>query len=49
MNSPWDLRWLLVARASLAGYLSFKDTPEVKEWLSEPFFKVVCEANSKEI
>jgi peptidyl-tRNA hydrolase len=37
-----------VAHASLAGYLKFADTPEVKAWLSMPFRKVVCMANAKE-
>lgn len=36
------------AHASLAGYLKFKDTPEVAEWLSGPFYKVVCKVNDKE-
>lgn len=36
------------AHASLAGYLKFKDTPEVAEWLSGPFYKVVCKVNQTE-
>ena len=31
-----------VAHASLAAYLRFKETPEVAEWLSGPFYKAVC-------
>ncbi|MFZ6679370.1 hypothetical protein [Undibacterium sp. Tian12W] len=37
-----------VAHASLAGYLRFQDTPEVKAWLAGPFFKAVCRVNAKE-
>ncbi len=37
-----------VAHASLAGYLTFQHTPEVREWLNGPFFKAVCKANAKE-
>lgn len=36
------------SHASLAGYLAFKDTPEVKEWLEGPFYKVICKVNEKE-
>jgi len=36
------------AHASLAGYLKFRDTPEVSEWLSGPFSKAVCKVNAKE-
>lgn len=37
-----------VAHASLAGYLEFQHTPEVREWLDGPFFKAVCKVNAKE-
>lgn len=37
-----------VAHASLAGYLKFRDTPEVAEWLSGPFLKAVCKVKAKE-
>ena len=37
-----------VAHASLAAYLKFEDSPEVKEWISGPFYKVVCKVNAKE-
>ncbi len=36
------------AHASLAAYLKFKDTPEVNEWLSGPFYKTICKVNDKE-
>ncbi|MEL6557170.1 MAG: peptidyl-tRNA hydrolase [Bacteroidota bacterium] len=39
---------LAAAHASLAAYLKFSDTEEVKEWLSGSFYKVVCRVNSKE-
>ncbi len=45
---PLGFAMVAVAHASLAGYLKFHDTPEVKEWLSGPFFKAVCMANAKE-
>jgi len=45
---PLGFAMVAVAHASLAGYLKFKETPEVAEWLSGPFFKVVCKANAKE-
>ena len=34
--------------ASLAAYLKFRDAPEVEEWLSGPFYKVVCRVNEDE-
>lgn len=45
---PLGLAMVAVAHASLAGYLAYRDTPEVHEWLSGPFFKVVCKVNAKE-
>lgn len=45
---PLGFAMVAVAHASLAGYLKFRDTPEVSQWLSGPFFKAVCKANSKE-
>ncbi len=39
---------LAAAHASLAAYLKFKDTPEVIEWLSGSFYKVICKVNAKE-
>lgn len=38
---PQGIALLAAARASLACYLKFKDTPEVKEWISGPFYKTV--------
>lgn len=45
---PLGYAMVAVAHASLAGYLKFQDTPEVKAWLSGPFFKAVCKVNAKE-
>ena len=45
---PLGFAMVAVAHASLAAYLKFKDTPEVGEWLSGPFFKAVCKVNAKE-
>ncbi len=39
---------LAAAHASLAAYLKFKDTPQVAEWLSGPFYKVVCRVSDAE-
>ena len=45
---PTGFAILGAAHASLAAYLKFKDSPEVTEWLSGPFYKVVCRVNAKE-
>lgn len=45
---PLGFAMVSVTHASLAANLQFRDTPEIAEWLSGPFFKVVCKANSKE-
>ncbi|MFZ4576100.1 MAG: hypothetical protein ACOYN0_17075 [Phycisphaerales bacterium] len=39
---------LTAAHASLAAYLKFRDTPEVAEWLSGPFYKVICRVTDTE-
>jgi len=39
---------LAASHASLAAYLKYKDTPEINEWLSGPFYKVICKVNDKE-
>ncbi|MBI3230874.1 MAG: hypothetical protein HYZ45_12070 [Burkholderiales bacterium] len=44
---PLGFAMVAVAHASLAGYLRFQETAEVKEWLSGPFFKAVCKVNAK--
>lgn len=45
---PLGHAMVAVAHASLAGYLKFRDTPEVAAWLDGPFRKVVCKADARE-
>ncbi len=45
---PLGFAMVAVAHASLAGYLRFKDTPEVAEWLAGPFRKAVCKVSPQE-
>jgi len=45
---PTGFAVLAAAHAALAGYLKFKNTPEVEEWLSGPFYKTICSVNSTE-
>ena len=45
---PTGFAILAASHASLACYLKFKDTSEVAEWLSGPFYKAVCKVNDKE-
>jgi len=45
---PLGFAMVAVAHASLAGYLAFRDTPEVAQWLSGLFFKAVCKVNATE-
>ncbi|NHZ92284.1 hypothetical protein F2P45_25240 [Massilia sp. CCM 8733] len=45
---PLGFAMVAVAHASLAGYLKFKDTPDVEAWLAGPFFKAVCIVNARE-
>lgn len=45
---PLGFAMVAVAHASVAGYLRFQDTPDVKTWLAGPFFKAVCRVNAKE-
>ncbi len=45
---PLGFAMVAVAHASLAGYLAYRDSPEVAAWLSGPFFKAVCKVNAKE-
>ena len=42
---PLGFAMVAAAHASLAGYLEFQHTPEVREWLGGPFFKAVCKVN----
>jgi peptidyl-tRNA hydrolase len=45
---PVGFAVLAAAHASLAAYLRFKSAPEVAEWLSGPFYKVVCKVTTEE-
>jgi peptidyl-tRNA hydrolase len=45
---PTGFAILAAAHASLAMYLKFRDAPEVAEWLSGPFYKVVCKVTDAE-
>lgn len=45
---PLGFAMVAVAHASLAGYLEFRETPEVQEWLAGPFMKAVCKVSAKE-
>jgi peptidyl-tRNA hydrolase len=45
---PTGFAIVAAAHASLACYLKFRDTKEVSEWLSGPFYKAVCKVNDKE-
>jgi peptidyl-tRNA hydrolase len=45
---PLGFAMVAVAHASLSGYLKYRDSPEVAEWLSGPFFKAVCKVGAKE-
>ncbi len=45
---PLGIAMVGAAHASLATYLKFQNSPEVRVWLSGPFYKAVCKVNSKE-
>ena len=45
---PMGFALVAAAHASLAAYLRFQDSEEVKEWLSGPFYKTVCRVNDRE-
>src|SRR4051794_13276001 len=45
---PVGFALVAAAHASLAAYLKFQDTPEVKEWLTGPFHKAVCKVTDAE-
>jgi peptidyl-tRNA hydrolase len=45
---PEGFAILAAAHASLAAYLKFENEPEVKEWISGPFYKVICKVSEKE-
>jgi hypothetical protein len=45
---PTGFAVLAAAHASLAAYLKFAETSEVKEWLAGPFYKAVCRVTDEE-
>jgi peptidyl-tRNA hydrolase len=45
---PTGFALVAAAHASLACYLKFKDTPQVMQWLSGSFKKVVCRVTDHE-
>jgi hypothetical protein len=45
---PMGFALVAAAHASLAAYLKFQDTPEVRDWLAGPFCKTVCKVNDEE-
>ena len=45
---PAGFAVLAAAHASLAAYLKFADSPDVKEWLAGPFYKAVCRVSDEE-
>ncbi len=45
---PTGFAMLAAAHASLAAYLKFQDTPEVRQWVGGPFYKVVCKLTDQE-
>ena len=45
---PFGFALVAAAHASLATYLKFKDSAEMQEWVSGPFYKVICKASDAE-
>jgi peptidyl-tRNA hydrolase len=45
---PLGFAMVGAAHASLACYMRFQGTPEVKSWLSGPFYKAVCRVTDAE-
>jgi peptidyl-tRNA hydrolase len=45
---PTGFAVLAAAHASLAAYLRFRESPEVADWLSGPFYKTVCRVTDEE-
>ena len=47
-NVPLGSAIVAAAHASLAAYLKYQDSPEVRQWLAGPFYKVVCKVSEGE-
>jgi peptidyl-tRNA hydrolase len=45
---PIGFAIVAAAHASLAAYLRFQDSPEVRSWIDGPFYKVVCRVSDDE-
>ncbi len=45
---PLGFALVAAAHASLAAYLKFQDTPEVREWVAGPFSKALCKVTDEE-
>ena len=45
---PLGFAIVAAAHASLAAYLKFRDSDEVRTWLDGSFFKAVCKVTDKE-
>jgi hypothetical protein len=45
---PTGFAVLAAAHASLAAYLRFQESPEVRAWIAGPFYKVVCRVSDDE-
>jgi hypothetical protein len=45
---PPDFVPVVSAHASLACYLKFQDDPDMKQWLSTSFKKVICKINDEQ-
>ena len=47
-STPPSYAIVAAAHASLGCYLKYQDDPDVKEWVSGPFNKMICSVNEKE-
>lgn len=47
-STPTGFAILAAAHASLAAYLKFSESAEMREWLSGPFYKVICRVTDEE-
>ncbi len=45
---PLGYAIVAAAHASLAAYLKFRDSDEVKQWLAGPFRKAVCKVSAED-
>jgi len=45
---PLGFALVAASHASLAAYFKFKESPDVEQWISGPFYKTICKVNDKE-